>query len=134
MFELRRIPFPSIKDKTTQGVMRVVESDQMPFPIGRVFTISADAGSQRGKHAHKQCNQLLVCISGSLELLCDDGEQREVLRLTPDDDGVLVQNGIWAEQTYLDDRTVLLVMCDQPYDENDYIRDHIEFINWKKKS
>ncbi len=119
-------------DRATE-IMRVFESTQVPFTICRVFTVLAGSDNKRGEHAHKECNQLLTCVSGAIDLLCDDGNQRQTIKLRPDSDGVWVPNGIWAEQTFLEDKSVLLVICDQPYDENDYIRNYDEFIDWKRK-
>ena len=133
MNDLSLFSFPAITGDRTTEIMRVFESAQVPFMICRVFTVLADIDCKRGEHAHKECNQLLTCVSGALDLLCDDGNQRQTIKLRPDSDGVWVPNGIWAEQTYLEDKTVLLVICDQPYDQNDYIRNYDEFIDWKRK-
>ena len=111
-------------------VMRVFDSNHVPFTICRIFTVLADTDGKRGEHLHRKCNQLMICVSGAIDLLCDDGEQRQTIKLRTDSDGVLVKSGIWAEQTYLEDKSVLLVICDQPYDENDYIRDYDEFLEW----
>ena len=124
--------FPVITGDRTTEIMRVFESAQVPFMICRVFTVLADIDGKRGEHAHKECNQLLTCVSGAIDLLCDDGKQRQTIKLRPDSDGVWVKSGIWAEQTYLENHSVLLVICDQPYDESDYIRDYDKFLEWKK--
>ena len=114
-------------------LMRVIDSKHVPFTICRVFTILANTDAKRGHHAHKECNQLMTCVSGAIDLLCDDGERQQTIKLRPDSDGVWVKSGIWAEQTYLENHSVLLVICDQPYEESDYIRDYDEFLEWKKK-
>ena len=129
---LIKIKIPSFNEVISQGTLRVIEGNHVPFSIQRVFTVLANAGGKRGEHAHKKCNQLLTCVSGAIELLCDDGNQRQTIQLRPDSDGVWVKSGIWAEQTFLENHSVLLVICDQPYDESDYIRDYDEFLEWKK--
>ena len=133
MNDLSYFSFPLIEGDIKTELVRVIDSEHIPFTICRIFTILANADAKRGQHAHKECNQLMTCVSGAIELLCDDGEFQQTIQLRPDNDGVLVPNGIWAEQTYLHDNSVLLVICDQLYDESDYIRDYFEFIKWKKK-
>jgi dTDP-4-dehydrorhamnose 3,5-epimerase-like enzyme len=131
---IKKYEFPSIVEKKEQGVLRVFESEDVPFTIKRVFTIvNAFRGSQRGQHAHKKCNQLLCCVSGEVNLICDDGNTQIETLLTPSSEAVLVPNGIWAEQKYLKDNTVIISFCDQSYDEQDYIRDYDEYLEWKKE-
>ena len=132
MNDLNLFSFPTIAGDQKTEIMRVFESKHVPFMISRVFTVLADIDGKRGKHAHKKCNQLLTCVSGTIDLLCDNGNQRQTIKLRPDSDGVWVKSGIWAEQTYLENHSVLLGICDQPYDESDYIRDYAEFLEWKK--
>ena len=112
----------------------VFESNRLTFPVQRVFTIvNAFGGSQRGQHAHKKCNQLLCCVAGVVKLICDDGNKQIELLLKPESEAILVPNGIWAEQKYLKDNSVIIVFCDQPFDETEYIRDYKMFLNWKTK-
>ena len=126
--------FPSIVEKKEQGVLRVFESQDVPFTIKRVFSVvNAKGGSKRGQHAHKKCNQLLCCVSGEVNLICDDGNTQIETLLTPGSNAILVPSGIWAEQIYLKDNSVLIAFCDQSYDEGDYIRDYQKFLDWKKK-
>ncbi len=133
--DLKKINFQSIVEEKEQGILRVFESKDIPFPLRRVFTVvNALGGSKRGEHAHKKCNQLLCCVSGKIKLVCDNGSYRVEKILTPNSSGILVQNGIWAEQEYLIDNSVLIVFCDQPYKENDYIRDYNEYLKWKKNA
>ena len=132
--DIKSYAFPSIVDNREQGVLRVFESDNIPFAVKRVFSvINAKSGSKRGQHAHKICNQLLCCVSGEVKLICDDGGRQIETLLTPSSEAVLVPCGIWAEQGYMQDNSVIIVFCDQPYDEGDYIRDYQKFLDWKKK-
>ena len=130
---LKSYPFPCIIDEIEQGVLRVFELYNLPFTIKRVFSVvNAQGGSKRGQHAHKKCNQLISCISGEINLICDDGNTQVETLLSPDNDAVLVPCGIWAEQNYIKDNSVIIVFCDQLYNEEDYIRDYDEFLKWKK--
>ena len=130
---IKKYEFPSIVETKEQGVLRVFESEDVPFIIKRVFSVvNAKRGSKRGQHAHKKCNQLICCVAGEVNLICDDGNTQIETLLTPSREAVFVPHGIWAEQEYLKDDSVLIVFCDQSYDERDYIRDYQEYLNWKK--
>ncbi len=65
-------------------------------------------------------------------MICDDGNTQIETLLSPGNEAVLVPFGIWAEQDYMKDNSVIIVFCDQSYDESDYIRNYDEFIKWKK--
>lgn len=131
--KIKTYAFPSIVEKKEQGILRVFESKDVPFTIKRVFTVvNSKGGSKRGQHAHKICNQLICCVAGEVNLIWNDGKhQREVL-LSPASEAFLVPSGIWAEQVYIKDNSVLIVFCDQSYDEDDYIRDYDKYLEWNK--
>ena len=113
-------------------MLRVFESVNFPFTIKRVFSVlNSEIGTTRGKHAHKKCNQLICCVAGRVKLVCDDGSRKEKIDMTPMSAGVLVPAGIWAEQQCIETNSVIVVFCDQPYDENDYIRQYDDFIKFK---
>jgi dTDP-4-dehydrorhamnose 3,5-epimerase-like enzyme len=129
--DIKSYAFPSIVEKREQGVLRVFESDNIPFIVKRVFSVvNAKGGSKRGQHAHKKCNQLICCVAGEVNLICDDGNTPIEILLSSENEAVLVPCGIWAEQDYLKDNSVIMVFCDQPYDEKDYIRDYNEYLIW----
>ena len=120
------IQFKKFED--VNGVLCVYERGQhVPFDIQRVFTVSAKANNTRGNHAHKQCTQLLICVSGKIRVACDDGSAVTQHLLDSMGVGLLVPPGIWAKEEYLTDDAVLMVLCDRNYEENDYIRDYKEF-------
>ena len=121
-----------LQENEPHGVLTVWEGkENVPFEISRVFTVVANAGGLRGEHAHKQCLQAIFCVAGKILLKCDDGLTKTEDELIPDGKGVLVPNGVWAEQHYLEDNTMILVLCDKPYDESDYLRNYKEFLKWK---
>jgi len=131
---LKSFIFPCISEDKDQGVLRVFEYEDIPFTVKRVFSVAnAKGGVKRGQHAHKVCNQLINCIAGEVNLRCDDGNTHIDILLSSENEALLVPSGIWAEQDYLKDNSVIIVFCDQSYEENDYIRDYDAFIKWKKK-
>ena len=110
------------------GDVVVIEGlTHVPFAIARVFGVGAPAGAIRGQHAHKACTQFLTCPTGSIEVLCDDGFDTAMYILDWPDMGLLIPPGIWAQQTYRSPDSVLTVLCDWPYEAEDYIRDYNDF-------
>jgi len=121
-----RIDFNKYDD--SNGTLCVYESgQQVPFNIRRVFTVSAKKGNIRGNHAHKQCAQLLACVSGKISVSCDDGFVVTRHVLDNMSVGLLIPPGIWAKEEYLEEGSVLMVLCDQGYESEDYIRNYPEF-------
>jgi dTDP-4-dehydrorhamnose 3,5-epimerase-like enzyme len=122
----RLISFP--RHVAGNGALRVYESPiDVPFAIQRVFTVSAKKGDVRGRHAHKACTQLLVCGSGQIRVTCDEGASTSEHTLDGAGPGLLVSPGVWASEEYLTDDALLVVLCDRPYESDDYIRDYAAF-------
>jgi len=116
------------KFEDTNGMLCVYEGgQQVPFDIRRVFTVSAKAGDTRGDHAHKQCTQLLICVSGKIRVSCDDGLAVTEHLLDNMGEGLLVPPGIWAKEKYMTEGAVLMVLCDRGYEAEDYLRDYNDF-------
>lgn len=126
MTKATAIRFPRYLDPN--GDLCVYECGRhVPFDIRRVFTVSAMGGDIRGEHAHKQCSQLLVCVSGQIRVVCDDGLLVTHHLLESMNCGLLVPPGIWAREEYITDGAVLMVLCNRHYEEDDYIRDYDDF-------
>jgi len=103
----------------------------VPFKIARLFLVHAPAGSIRGRHAHRACSQFLTSPVGNIEVVCYDGKTTATFLLNRPNIGLLVPPGIWAEQNYLKPDSILSVLCDQLYDEGDYIRDAQKFQDYR---
>jgi dTDP-4-dehydrorhamnose 3,5-epimerase-like enzyme len=123
------IQFPYFTE--SNGDLVVIEdfSKISPFSIARVFNVRADLGVIRGKHAHHNCSQLLICTNGAIEVMCDNNNEIEIFLLNKPNLGLLISPGVWAEQKYLKENSVLTVLCDQFYDEDDYVRSYSEFLS-----
>ena len=93
----------------------------------RVFVTRAKAGQLKGDHAHRRCAQLLVCVSGRIQVVCDDGRGFREHLLDDMSPGLLIPPGVWAKQYVLEDDAVLIVLCDRGFEVEDYIRDYDEF-------
>ncbi|EQA80241.1 sugar 3,4-ketoisomerase [Leptospira alstonii] len=131
MIEPSFIQFPSFTDEN--GSLSVFESNkQVPFLIQRVFSVTANVNDVRGEHSHRKCSQLLVSMHGKIKVTCDNGTAISEYILESMDGGLLIPPGIWSTQQYLDLGSVLLVLCDRGYEDEDYIRNYDEFLEWVK--
>ncbi len=117
-----------------KGSLISLESNKnIPFDIKRVYYIFGTInGTRRGYHAHKNLRQVLICVSGSCKILLDNGKKTEIL-LNSSDQGLLVESLIWREMFDFSADCVLMVLADNYYDEEDYIRDYQEFLDYITK-
>ena len=121
----------SIKDQS--GELIVFEDGVEHFKTKRFFFVHAEKDCTRGRHAHVKCQQIVICVKGQVKVSLDNGSSCEEKILTKNSAGLLIQRGIWSEQTYKGGST-LLVLCDQKYSESDYIRNYEQYLDWKKKT
>ena len=104
----------------------------IPFTISRIFYVwDAPKGAQRGHHAHRHCEQLLICLNGSCNVVCRDGNITAKFHLSQPDIGLYIPAGLWTEQTYETGQTILLVLTNRPYEDADYIRDYSVFMRYR---
>lgn len=101
------------------------------FTMANVFTVTALEKVTRGFHAHKACNQLLVTLQGSCQVVVKDGQEQGIFELNKPEQGLLIPATLWAEQRY-EPNTILMVMTDKPFDEADYIRQYDTFLEFRK--
>jgi dTDP-4-dehydrorhamnose 3,5-epimerase-like enzyme len=121
---------PKFLDK--QGFLIAFDAaSHFQINLRRVFVVSGHGGAVRGKHAHKALTQILVCLSGACRVTCDDGIATQEVLLDRPELALVIPPGIWAKQDYIDRKNVLMVMCDLPFDEGDYIRDYEEFMAFR---
>lgn len=125
---IKLINFPPLGDD--RGSLVALESQQsIPFDIKRVYYIfGTQRGIARGFHAHKQLKQVAVCVTGRCRMVLDDGNQREEVWLDSATKGILIEDMVWREMHDFSEDCVLLVLASEHYDESDYIRDYVEFI------
>lgn len=106
---------------------------EVPFDPKRYFVVYGVPSSElRGEHAHKECEQFLLCLSGSVRVLLDDGESRCEVILDRPEMGVYMPSMIWGTQYQYSRDAVLLVFASMPYSADDYIRQYEEFIAFKR--
>jgi len=117
-----------------RGRLVAIEARQdVPFPIQRVYYIfGTDRKANRGFHAHRQLEQLMVCTSGACTVTLDDGSSRKNFRLENPTRGLLVGQMIWREMSDFTDDAVLMVLASRHYEAEDYIRDYEKFISARR--
>lgn len=116
-----------------RGNLIVGEFEQhVPFAVKRFFMVfDVPSAETRGEHAHKACQQFLVCIKGSVSVVADDGKNRQEFLLNKSNAGLFLPAGIWGIQYKYSADAMLLVFASEHYDADDYIRDYEEFIHYK---
>ena len=128
--DIKSIPFPLFD--TAEASLFIYESEKkVPFMVQRIFTIKANKKCTRGFHAHKECSQLLIVLNGECKITCDDGVSKKVVLLNQPSEGLLIPPTIWAEQEY-QPNTILMVLTDKPFDENDYLRNYNKFLEFRR--
>lgn len=114
-----------------RGALTVGEvPSEVPFSPARYFAVfDVPSLELRGEHAHKRCQQFLVCLHGSCRVLLDDGEHRCEVKLDRPDMGIFMPAMIWGTQYRYSHDAVLLVFASRPYEPDDYLRTYEEFLN-----
>ena len=101
----------------------------IPFDIKRVYYIfDTKTSVSRGFHAHKNLEQVVVCVKGSCEFILDDGKCREIILMDRPEVGLYIQSNTWREMHHFSVDCVLVVLASEFYDTSDYILDYNEFI------
>jgi UDP-2-acetamido-3-amino-2,3-dideoxy-glucuronate N-acetyltransferase len=112
-----------------RGELAVVEFSEFgQLNIRRSFFINAvPEGTARGNHAHRECTQILICLSGSLSVFVDDGSVKKVILLNSSRFALVIPPMMWSSQFNFSTDAVLAVFASHDYDEGDYISDYSEF-------
>ena len=128
--EIKIVNIPKIEDP--RGNLSVIEKEVVPFEIKRVYYLyDVPAGAERGGHAHKKLQQFLVALSGSFDVILNDGNLQKTVTLNKPFEGLLITNGIWRELKNFSSGAVCLVIASNVFDEEDYIREFKEFLESK---
>lgn len=93
-----------------------------------------EEGVTRGFHAHKKLEQILICIHGSCKIRLDNGYEKKIVPLEKPYEGLYVANAMWREMFDFSKDAVLMVLASELYDENDYIRNYDEFLEFIKNN
>ena len=128
ILDVELVHFP--KFQREDGTLFIMESKTGPaITFVRTFIVKGQRGALRGQHAHHLCRQLFVCLNGLCHVTVDDGIDIRSDELASADTGLFVPAGLWTTQQYISDNTILLVLCDRHYEEEDYIDDRATFLD-----
>lgn len=125
--DCRLIDLPKIADP--RGNLTFIEGGRhVPFEIKRAYYLyDVPGGAERGGHAHKDLHQLIIAMSGSFDIVLDDGREKKRFHLNRSYYGLYVCPMIWREMDNFSSGSVCLVLASQLYDPADYYRDYAEF-------
>ena len=132
MKQIEFIEIPKVQDP--RGNLAVIEKDVLPFDIKRVYYLyDVPSNAHRGGHAHKKLVQVLIALSGSFDVILDDGNERRTVTLNKPDKGLVVPTGTWRELGNFSSGSVCLVLASDVFEEADYIRDYDSFVSIKRR-
>lgn len=115
-----------------RGNLSVIEElKDIPFKIERTYWIyDVPGGESRGGHAYKENQEFIVALSGSFDVILDDGKEKKNFSLNRSYNGLYVPKGLWREMENFSTNSLALVLSSTKYDTNDYIRDYQEFLKF----
>lgn len=124
----KMVSLPKISDP--RGNLTFIEGQShIPFDIQRVYYLyDVPGGAERGGHAHKGLHQLIIAMSGSFDVLLDDGFNKKRVHLSRSYNGLYVCPMMWRELDNFSSGSVCMVLASNKYDEADYFRDYSEFL------
>lgn len=115
-----------------RGSLAALEFTDLPFTPQRLFVVyGVPSKDVRGQHAHRECQQFLVCLAGSVTCLLDDGSHRTIKVLDSPGASLHIPAMTWGSQFHYSSDAVLAVLASHPYDDADYIRDYEAFLREK---
>ena len=124
----RIIDLPKILDR--RGNLSIIEQyKNIPFKIARTYWIyDVPGGEKRGGHAYRENEEFIVALSGSFDVVLDDGKSKEIFSLNRSYYGLYVPRGLWREMNNFSTNSLALVLASTPYNAEDYIYDYQTFI------
>ena len=119
-----------------RGNLSVIEEfKDIPFKIERTYWIyDVPGGEARGGHAYRDNQEFIVAMSGSFDVVLDDGKEKQTFHLNRSYYGLFVPKGLWREMDNFSTNSLALVLSSTKYDVNDYIRDYEEFKRYKDEN
>lgn len=131
--EVKIIQIPKIPDE--RGNLSFFEnSKQIPFDIARTYWIyDVPGGETRGGHAYHSLQEVIIALSGSFEVVLNDGKEEKKFTLNRSYYGLYVPKMIWRHMENFSTNSLALIVADQPYNADDYIRDFTTFTNLATK-
>jgi len=132
MSSIQFVLLPKFEDP--RGNLTFIEQkNHIPFVIKRVYWIyDVPGGEFRGGHAFKEQQELIVALSGSFDVVVDDGMAKQTFSLNRSYYGLFLPSGLWRQMQNFSTNAVVLVLSSTFYSEQDYIRDYDDFLKWRQ--
>ena len=128
--DVQLIQIPTVED--LRGNLAFVQNDILPFELKRVYYLfDVPSTAFRGGHSHVNQHEILIALSGSFEVLINDGKEKKSNLLNKPNIGLHIPTGIWRELENFSSGAVCLVLASDVFEESDYIRDYNEFLKTK---
>lgn len=129
--DIQFINFPVIED--VRGNLAFIQNDVLPFEFKRIYYLfDVPSNAFRGGHSHINQHEILMALSGSFEVVLDDGIEKKSFLLNKPNVGLPISNGIWRELQNFSSGAVCLVVASDVFEEADYVRDYKDFLDSKK--
>lgn len=129
--DISLINLPVVED--ARGNLAYIQPGILPFDFKRVYYLfDVPSNAFRGGHSHSEQLEFLIALSGSFEVVLDDGKNKKTILLNKPNVGLLIPRQIWRELQNFSSGSVCLVLASDVFDENDYIRDYNVFLESKK--
>ncbi len=127
------INLPKVEDP--RGNLTFIEEENhIPFKIKRVYWIyDVPGGQKRGGHAFKEQQEFIVALSGSFDVVVDNGTEQQTFSLNRSYYGLYIPNGLWREMNNFSTNSLALVLSSTEFSEEDYIRDYQNYLKWIQK-
>jgi hypothetical protein len=131
VFDCSLITLP-INHQANGNLTSVSNGIEVPFDIKRVYYLyDVPGGFSRGGHGHLELQQLIVALSGSFDIIVDDGKVKRTFHLSRPNVGLYMPSGLWRELDNFSSGSICFVLASIEYDEKDYFRDYEKFTEWK---
>jgi len=129
--DIELVKIPVVEDLS--GNLAFIQSGVLPFEFKRVYYLfDVPSSAFRGGHSHIEQQEVLIALSGSFEVIVNDGESKKSFLLNKPNVGLHLPKGIWRELENFSSGAICLVMASDVFEETDYIRDYETFLNSKK--
>jgi hypothetical protein len=133
VFDCSLITLP-INHQANGNLTSVSNGIEVPFDIKRVYYLyDVPGGFSRGGHGHLELQQLIVALSGSFDIIVDDGKVKRTFHLSRPNVGLYMPSGLWRELDNFSSGSICFVLASIEYDEKDYFRDYEKFLDFKCK-
>ncbi|OYU85091.1 MAG: hypothetical protein CFE24_03785 [Flavobacterium sp. BFFFF2] len=133
VFDCTMLTLP-INHRDNGNLTAINNREEVPFDIQRIYYLyDVPGGLSRGGHAHLELQQLVVALSGSFDIIMDDGKVKRTFTLSRPYMGLYVPAGLWRELDNFSSGSICMVLASQPYSEADYFREYNEFLAWKSE-